>query len=213
MELTIEMQPMTGLTVGYFTRSLTGEPDKARDFSPAVDPSHGYPVELAPSEYAYFRMNGVAGRPYTLFDGNISGDHFSAWFSYRELWSDWCALQKPTRIQVDGEARNVCAPNIHDETVDLGKRVLCTSADMDSFCSAKGAPADMTPCVCTMDSEAGNPLCSPNYCRCDATQCDADLWSGAQWFDLTLTDGQLVGTWFRDNQDTLEHVVLARVTP
>jgi hypothetical protein len=212
--LTIQTEPTTGHTVGYGSWSDPNGSRTITEFAPAIDPSRGYPVELDPSQYASLRENGVANRLYTLFDGNVSGGHLTGWFSYRELWSDWCALQKPTRIQVNGEARDVCTPNIHDETVDLGKRVLCTSADMDSSCPSADEPfSTTTPCVCTMGWEGGNPLCSPNYCLCDATHCEANLWSGAQWVDLTLIDGKFVGSWFLTYTDSPRHVVMARVTP
>jgi hypothetical protein len=200
---------------GYVTRSSNGDPsDVAHAFAASIDAEHGYPAELSPAQYGFVRDNGIAEQHYTLLDGKMTGDgHFSAWFSYLELWEAWCGRQAPMRVDVHGESRYVCAPDIRDEAVDLGKRVLCTSADMDQVCDVAGISGGSAPCVCKADWEAGNPLCSPSYCRCFESGCDANIWAGAQWLDLRVSGEQLLGTWIGGLSGSALSIALMRQNP
>jgi hypothetical protein len=129
-----------GAFTGYATRaSSSGEALPVSVYAPASDAAHGYPTELAPGDYGSALVNGVPGYHYSLFDGQFSDGRLSTWISYAELWDDWCALQTPTRVDVNGESRYVCSPDINDEQVDLGKRALCTSRDSVVFMLSRRA--------------------------------------------------------------------------
>jgi hypothetical protein len=189
LHLLIERDPGSGATIGhvYFVAVPVGATLGPIHFAPASDPGVGYPRELQPGQYNDARSEGVDEQRYRLFDGKVEGDRFTVWWSWLDLWSDWCALQTPQRVKVADETRYVCAPSVDDPSIDLGKRVLCTSADMSAAC-------DGGPCVCAEDPSGDrSPLCSTTYCQCDASSCEANPWSEPRWLDLTRVGDRLEG--------------------
>jgi hypothetical protein len=211
LQLVIETDASTGETTGYAVRQeLQNDPVRATTLAPASDPNVGYPPEFA-AQYAYFLQAGFAGYRYRLFDARLVGDQFSAWWSYAELWNDWCALQTPYLVDVMGEARYVCSPDIRDTRVDFGKRQLCTSADMGGCtaysigrdelgnlvsCSTGETPECLRDrqCICNNFAPGESRLCGPSYCQCDASRCQAAFSQGAVWINMTLSGQELSGT-------------------
>jgi hypothetical protein len=190
-QLVVAGPDAAGAFTGYIARAASlSEAVPVSGFAPAGDASRGYPTELAPTYYQTALYSGVPGYHYSLFDGQFRDGTLSTWVSFAELWDDWCGLQTPSRVDVNGESRYVCSPEIHDTQVDLGKRVLCTAADMDATCMDDTAPGGVVPCVCMT---AGSALCSSSYCQCNAATCTGALWQNAWHIDLILAGSQLSG--------------------
>ena len=207
LRLIVERQPDSPEVIAYVTTAsriavtLDNLPD-------AVDAGVGYPVGLA-SRYAEMSVVGIRDYHYRLFDAQLVGQRLSGWFSYFDVWDDWCAMQTPVSIDVFGVTHSVCASDMDDSTVELGKRVLCTSADM-SGCSTYSSSVDgrgeLSSCAmgdtaqcmrdkqCICNRTISSPLCSPSYCACDTTKCGANLQAGTQTLDLLLDSDRLAGT-------------------
>jgi hypothetical protein len=156
-------------------------------FAPPTDPTKGYPTELSPAQYGVTR-SFTAGVTYRVFDGIAKGAELTFWFSPLDLWTDWCGMQTPSVWNMEGKTRYRCVPQTADlSSTDLGRLVLCTSADELPQCS--GAAGLSEPCVC--QDVSSKPLCSAKYCECSATECHADLRGVPVVVQLTLEDGAL----------------------
>ena len=224
--LSIQTDAESQRIVGQLTRaSEPGDRDAGLVLPTTLDPDVGYP----PSDlvrYADVLWNGLPDHAYQLYDARLSGSEFSAWYSFLDLWGDWCALQTPTRIEVAGYARYVCSPDILDTRVDFGKRVLCTSADMSGCTPAEDAQQQPLSCrdpesaqcmfekQCVCNTDFTSELCSPAYCECDATTCRANIWRAAVQLQLTLAGDRLAGALLdaRASSTSLQ-VAFKRVAP
>lgn len=161
MKLVIERNA-SGVVQGRF-HSQPSE-DFSGPYAPATDPDRGYPHEVSPDDYSLVR-DSIADLDYRVLDGHVTGDRLTFGWSPFELWRDWCTLQRPYPWQIAGRTLFYCVPQAAEAQAafDLGKIVLCRSADVEPVCE------DQQPCVC---SEPGNPRCSPAVCECDAQGCD-----------------------------------------
>lgn len=141
----------------------------ARVFEPAVDPDHGYPVGVEPSEYAELNLNPVANGTYRMLDARFDNDVLTFNWTPSDLWRDWCAMQTPYPWHVQGREYYQCVPQDADAqaTIDRGKQRLCTSSAFEPFCySEQRGPA---PCAC-IDDPSGE-TCRTSVCLCDSSHC------------------------------------------
>jgi hypothetical protein len=160
------------------------------------------------TQYGYLAANTVPGVPYRMLDGRFESGRLTFTFSRVEIWHEWCRLQTPYPWEMGGHGFYFCAPQdaAAQASIDEGKMVLCTSADLEPLCS--DGTNGLQPCSCLDD---GDPRCSGAYCRCDSQACDADLHSGYR-VDLTLEGERLSGTWTIVSLNIVP-VALERVSP
>jgi hypothetical protein len=161
LSVTLE-RDAAGDVQGYFEQA-----DRASEFgtfAPPVDADLGYPREVELSDYASLTTGGIAGVHYRLSNASIAGDQLAFEWNEHEVWRDWCAMQTPYLWQIGERTFYFCVPQDERQwsSLDLGKVVLCRSADVMELCDGR------IPCVCI---DASDPLCSPAYCRCDAQSC------------------------------------------
>jgi hypothetical protein len=178
----------------YKERSLYNESPVSGPFAPVTDPAVGYPVELTPEDYGHAR-SAIPGVNYRLFDGLVQDGRLTFWFSPLDLWTDWCAQQSPHVWDVSGKREYRCVPQSADEAdTDLGKLVLCTSAEDMNYCD--DAYSLSYPCACLDDEsqfDFGLPLCGLNYCECSATECHAALRGTTMAASFRMEGDSLVG--------------------
>ncbi|HKP57326.1 MAG TPA: hypothetical protein VJV78_11430 [Polyangiales bacterium] len=170
MTITIE-RDSAGDVRGHIQYERTGS--KYGPFAPAVDAGRGYPVEVTVSEYtaASWSATSVA---YSLFNGYISADadtprlEFFFDFSRLELWRTWCEMQTPYAWHIGERTFYYCVPQAEAEwsELDMGKVVLCRSAEMMASCEDR--LGNHLPCACR---DQTNPLCSSTVCSCTAQGC------------------------------------------
>ncbi len=154
---------------------------------PPTDPNVGYP----PGNQGVVSL--VEGFPYTILDGTLSGAHLSVQFSEYEVWTQWCALQKPYLVQpgTDAGPASDAGPDIYD----------CVPA------GAPGVTVGFGPMGCVMvDSDgASSPLdcgklrlcggLGPTVCQCSATACRVStLPTPATSLDLVIARATADGT-------------------
>jgi hypothetical protein len=156
---------------------------------PVQDPDVGYPTQ---DPQSYLQLTNIqAGVPYRILDGRLESDRFTFTWSPYDLWHEWCALQTPHRWSFDDHAFSFCVPQDREEwsSIDEGKIVLCTSADFEPLC---GHPSGgLVPCSCIpADSD---PRCSPNYCQCDDSRCDANVRAIPFYAELSLAGDVMTG--------------------
>lgn len=136
--------------------------------APASDPDLGYPVELGVSDQGRLRTNLLPEFPYRMFDGRADADAFRFWFTNNDLWRDWCALQTPYLIEVEGRSQYSCIPQAfaHD---------LIPPADNDA-----------KKWLCAYDN---------SVCRCDEHACAVSPYGSVHTLDLRFEGEALVGLW------------------
>ena len=150
---------------------------------PATDPKVGYPPALRT-----LAMNGMMppdndywaeGFAYSVASGTFSGQRLRFTIKNSQLWSGWCALQKP----VDNSG--MCLPESWP----------ARGCDESHQCSMMNYATGQ---VIQVDLAAFNLCLSYRVCACSTTACDSDPSSGiAASFDLAVigpaADGSVVG--------------------
>jgi hypothetical protein len=196
----------------YRQRSLYNDAPVSGPFAPATDSAVGYPVELSPEEYGAAR-EVVPEVRYRLFDGLVRDGRLTFWVSPLDLWTDWCTLQSPHAWDVSGKREYRCVPQTASESdTDLGKLMLCTSAEDMPYCL--DAYSLSYPCVCldgASQFDFGLPLCGLNYCECSATECHAALRGTTIAASFRLEGETLVGT--VDDGPFANFITLVKVSP
>lgn len=206
--LTFERSGPDGAIVGrldsYTELDTSSFEAQRQTFAPAVDPDIGYPVEVAPKDYADL---GLRMGPYTMLDPRFDGENLQFWVSPLELWEGWCALQTSYRVP-GGNPPYQCVPDgaaNGDPEVDRGKVVLCTSQWSSGACDPKVcglSAAESCPreswegCGCytpegVWDEE--RPECSIAYCRCDAEGCAPNWYENRSDFQLIVDGDRMDG--------------------
>ena len=172
--------------------ALTDRPlDPAPPYPPAKDPNVGYPLGADPRTYTEYVNVLPGGIPYRVLDGHFDNGRLTfAWSPY-DLWHDWCALQTSYRWMVGDHAFAFCVPQDRTQWTELdeGRIVLCTSADFEPLCSSGD---DLLPCPCL---EEGHPRCTPAYCQCDDTGCDANVGWFLNQVELSVDGETMTGSW------------------
>jgi len=136
--------------------------------APASDPDLGYPVELGVEEQGGLRTNLLPGLDYRMFDGRADAQGFRFWFSNYDVWRDWCALQTPHPIEVDGRRSWSCI------------------AEAVAFDLVPPADLDPKKWLCAYDN---------SVCRCDERGCSVEPHGAVQTLDLRFEGDSLVGVW------------------
>lgn len=150
---------------GRFSYEQTNAPLTA--LAPATDGSVGYPPVSDPGDFTRFFEKLQAGVKYRVLNGSYASQRLSFDLNRADVWRDWCPLQKPYRWDVAGRSLYFCAPQdiAEQERLNLGRRVLCRTADYGPWCPSAGT---QLPCPCV----DGDPLCSATVCQCDSRSCD-----------------------------------------
>lgn len=152
-------------------------------FPVATDPNAGYPPGADFDSLGGSRTQGMAHVPYPLLDGRVQNGRLTFRITHNEVWRDWCALQTPHPVTVDGRQTYACMP---DPPVFW------------DIIFAKGlAPKEL---LCAIDW-------SP--CRCTAQGCVIDYHASVREFDVKLFgDDELSG--FHQGQYERLQVTLRR---
>jgi hypothetical protein len=178
-------------------------------YAPPTDPAKGYPEGVTPEAYPYLQRisPNVA---YTVFDGAFDGANLTFWVSPMDLWTDWCAMQAPYPIEVQGVKGYRCVPsNATDRNTDPGKLALCSQTLDLGHCTNASGSED----VCRCPPDAGFACTADNACACTAAGCASDLRRTTLRFVLALNEKSLRG-FIRQGQDTFwDPVELVKVSP
>jgi len=150
---------------------------------PATDPRVGYPPalrtlamnDMMPLD-AYYWAEGFA---YSMASGTFSGQRLRFTIKNFQLWSGWCALQKP----------------VDDSGMCLPESWPAASCDESHQCSLMNYATGQ---VIQVDLAAFNLCLSYRVCACSTTACDSDPNSGTTAsFDVAVTgsaaDGSVIG--------------------
>jgi hypothetical protein len=198
---------VTGTLQTERTAVPEGFSDPAGPYPPAEDPDVGYPLGAAPETYGSHAYGFPPGIPYRVLDGRFEVGRLTFAWSPFDLWNDWCELQTSYPWTVGERAFAFCVPQ--DKAlwteIDEGKIVLCTTVDLEPFCSGGGD--GVLPCACIGDGNL--PRCSSAYCQCDDEGCRADVGQLLTRVELVVEGETMTGSWrhrYRDWRGTLRRV-------
>jgi hypothetical protein len=166
LEITAGAAGLTG-TIAFMCAPGVCDPEGPPP--PATDPDDGYPPGLDPIEQDHLRSAILPRTPYRMLDARLTGVRLTFWFTNNDLWRDWCALQTPHPVVVNGRSEFGCTPD---------------PQPCDSFIGRDPAEIVGDEMLCCAETA---------LCRCDASGCRINYQSSAQIADLVVEGDVMEG--------------------
>jgi hypothetical protein len=134
---------------------------------PASDPDASYPPGVDVGTYDVVRLNGMPHVPYRMFDARLQGGRFAFWTTNNDLWRDWCSLQTPFPVTIEGRRMYSCTPDARPFSELFEVEGV---EDKDVLCALDWGP-----------------------CRCTAERCAIDYQGATRLFDLRVEGDSMTG--------------------
>jgi hypothetical protein len=149
-------------------------------FPAPSDPNDVYPPGIEAIEHDNMRVNVVPYFPYRMLDPRLEDGRLAFWFTSSDVWTQWCALQTPYPVTVDGMPRYACMPDARPYN-----QLISELADSGEPIEGKGllCASDLSVCSCTASS------CTPDY-HSAVRALDFDLVNQDTLQGLYITDGE-----------------------
>ena len=166
---------------------------------PVTGPDEIYPPDsILPTVGAMSgKLGPILGLPYAIQNGTVQGQHVIFFYSLREIFADWCALQTPYAYSQYCESFG-CLPG-NAATINLGD----PTATCSTWYGADGAPFYTSCWKVMMCGSLEGYACSCNSQHCEA-RFDALSMSV---FDITFNGEEAFGTPGNENVTITMHRV------